>query len=79
MNSLIFNEDDFAPSSMTDREQAPAAPSAAAAEAEPVSDAASAVSLPICDRVEPIRMIERNPFRHIGVSTLIRTPCGSIT
>ena len=37
------------------------------------------LSMGECDRVEPIRMIERNPFRHINVSTVIRTPCGSIT
>ena len=33
----------------------------------------------MCDSVEPIRMIERNPFRQMGVSTVIRTPCASIT
>ena len=40
VNPLIFNEDDFAPSTVTDREQPPATSSAAIAEAEPPSDAA---------------------------------------
>ena len=37
VNPLIFTEDDFAPSTVTDREQPSAASSAAAPEAEPAS------------------------------------------